>query len=224
MKYVNLGSSGLKVSTLCLGCMTYGVPRARRSSLDPARGAEPAADSARHWRLGINFFDTANAYSDGTSEEIVGRALKDYARREEVVLATKVFFPMTKATQRSRTLPQGYPGRHRRQPGASRHRLRRPVPDSSLGLRRRPSRRLIEALHDVVKAGKARYIGASSMYRLAVQQGAAHRRSIARLDAFHQHAGPLQPPLPGRGARDDAAVRRRRHRRHSPGARSPAAV
>src|SRR5258705_10941588 len=89
MEYVNLGQTGLKVSRVCLGCMTYGVPD---------RGAHPWSLTEEKSRpfikraleLGITFFDTANVYSDGTSEEIVGRALKDFAKREEVVLATKV--------------------------------------------------------------------------------------------------------------------------------------
>src|ERR1700694_3333648 len=94
MEYVKLGRTGLDVSRLCLGCMSYGVPE---------RGPHPWSldnDAARPFikqalDLGINFFDTANIYSDGTSEEIVGRALKDFAKRNEVVLATKVFFPMS---------------------------------------------------------------------------------------------------------------------------------
>src|SRR6185312_6561654 len=92
MEYVNIGRSGLRVSRLCLGCMSYGVPE---------RGAHPwtlGEDESRPYyrralELGINFFDTSNSYSDGTSEEILGRALRDLARREEVVIATKVFFP-----------------------------------------------------------------------------------------------------------------------------------
>src|SRR6201997_4850870 len=95
MDYTNLGKSGLKVSRLCLGCMSYGVP---------ARGAHPWTLDEEQSRpflrraveVGINFFDTSNSYSDGTSEEIVGRALRDFARREEVVLATKVFFQTPK--------------------------------------------------------------------------------------------------------------------------------
>src|SRR5260370_39840545 len=91
MDYVKLGSTGLKVSRLCLGCMSYGVPE---------RGTHPwTLDEEksrpfikRALELGINFFDTANSYSDGTSEEIVGRALRDFARREDVVMATKVYF------------------------------------------------------------------------------------------------------------------------------------
>src|SRR5216684_4069220 len=95
MDYVKLGSTGLKVSRLCLGCMTYGVPErgAHPWTLDEEK-SRPCIKRALE--LGINFFDTANAYSDGTSEEIVGRALRDFARRDEVVIATKVFHPMRK--------------------------------------------------------------------------------------------------------------------------------
>src|SRR5271167_3403770 len=95
MEYKNLGKSGLKVSRLCLGCMSYGIPE---------RGPHPWTLDEQTSRpfikksidAGINFFDTANVYSDGTSEEILGRALKDFSRRDEVVIATKVFFPMSK--------------------------------------------------------------------------------------------------------------------------------
>ena len=93
MDYTKLGRTGLDISRICLGCMTYGVPE---------RGAHPwtlPEDQSRPLirqaiEAGINFFDTANSYSDGTSEEIVGRALKDFARRDEIVLATKIYFPL----------------------------------------------------------------------------------------------------------------------------------
>src|SRR5690348_2976680 len=90
MEYVKLGSAGLEVSRICLGCMTFGIldRGAHRWTLDEDR-SRPLIRQALE--LGINFLDTANVYSDGTSEEIVGRAVKDFARREEVVLATKVF-------------------------------------------------------------------------------------------------------------------------------------
>src|SRR5258705_12716412 len=89
MKYVNLGSTGLQVSKLCLGCMTFGVPeRGDHSWTLPEPESRPLIRQALD--LGINFFDTANVYSDGTSEEIVGRALKDFVKRDDVVLATKV--------------------------------------------------------------------------------------------------------------------------------------
>src|SRR5512143_3523180 len=96
MLYTKLGNTGLDISRLCLGCMTYGVPE---------RGTHPwTLDEAASRPLirqaveaGINFFDTANSYSDGTSEEILGRALKEYARRDEIVVATKVYFPVRRA-------------------------------------------------------------------------------------------------------------------------------
>src|SRR4028119_759810 len=89
MDYVRLGRTGLKVSRLCLGCMTYGVPE-RGSHLWTLNDEESRPFIQRALELGINFFDTANVYSDGTSEEIVGRALRDFAHRDEVVIATKV--------------------------------------------------------------------------------------------------------------------------------------
>jgi len=162
MEYVKLGKTGLKVSRICLGCMTYGVPE---------RGTHPWSLVEEESRplirqaleLGINFFDTANTYSDGTSEEIVGRALKDFARREELVVATKVFAPMR-------------PGPNAK--GLSRKAIMTEVDASlkRLGMDyvdlyqihrwddTTPIEETIEALHDVVKAGKALYVGASSMY------------------------------------------------------------
>lgn len=162
MDYVTLGKTGLNVSRLCLGCMTYGVPD---------RGSHPWTLDEEQSRpfikraleLGINFFDTANSYSDGTSEEIVGRALNEFARREEVVIATKVFFPMREGANAR---------------GLSRKAI---MTEIDASLRRlgtdyvdlyqihrwdnhTPIEETLEALHDVIKAGKARYIGASSMY------------------------------------------------------------
>jgi len=162
MDYVNLGKTGLKVSRICLGCMSYGVPErgAHLWSLSEEK-SRPFIKSALD--SGINFFDTANVYSDGTSEEIVGRALKDFAKRDEIVLATKVHGQMRKD-------PNGR--------GLSRkaimteidHSLRRLGTDYvDLYQTHRwdydtPIEETLEALHDVIKAGKARYIGASSMY------------------------------------------------------------
>ena len=162
MDYVNLGRTGLKVSRVCLGCMTYGVPE---------RGAHPWSLDEEKSRpffrraldLGINFFDTANTYSDGTSEEIVGRALRDFARREEVVLATKVFYPMREGPNAR---------------GLSRKSIMIEIDASLRRLgtdyvdlyqihrwdKHTPIEETLAALHDVIKAGKARYIGASSMY------------------------------------------------------------
>jgi 1-deoxyxylulose-5-phosphate synthase len=95
VEYVNLGHTGIKVSRLCLGCMSYGVPERGLHpwTLDEAR-SRPFI--GRALELGINFFDTSNSYSDGTSEEIVGRALGDLARRDEVIIATKVYYPTRK--------------------------------------------------------------------------------------------------------------------------------
>jgi aryl-alcohol dehydrogenase-like predicted oxidoreductase len=161
MEYVNLGKSGLKVSRLCLGCMSYA---------DSTKGFHPWALNEEQGRpflkraleLGINFFDTANVYSAGTSEEILGRAVRDFGQRDEVVIATKVYSKM-------RDEPNGR--------GLSRKHIMREADDS---LRRlctdyidlyqthrwddhTPIEETMEALHDIVRAGKARYIGASSM-------------------------------------------------------------
>ena len=162
MEYVNLGKTGLKVSRVCLGCMTYGVPDrgAHPWSLDEEK-SRPFIKRALE--LGINFFDTANAYSDGTSEEIVGRALRDFARREEIVLATKVFFPMREGPNAR--------GLSRKsimiEIDASLRRLGTDYVDLYQIHRwdeHTPIEETLAALHDVIKAGKARYIGASSMY------------------------------------------------------------
>jgi aryl-alcohol dehydrogenase-like predicted oxidoreductase len=162
MKYTRLGRTGLTVSRICLGCMTYG---------EPARGAHPwTLDEAasrpllrRAVEAGINFFDTANAYSDGSSEEIVGRALKEFARRDEIVVATKVRFASRRAPNVG---------------GLSRKAIFHEIDASlqRLGMdhvdlyqihrwdAHTPIDETMQALHDAVKAGKARYIGASSMF------------------------------------------------------------
>lgn len=159
MDYVGLGSTGLKVSRLCLGTMTYGTPAWRPWVLDEAASRPFIKRALEH---GINFFDTANMYSRGVSEEVVGRALKDYARRDEVVIATKVFYPVDEE--------QGQ--------GLSRQQISRAIDESlrRLGVdyvdlyqihrfdEHTPIEETLEALSDVVRAGKARYIGASSMY------------------------------------------------------------
>lgn len=162
MDYVRLGRTGIEVSRICLGCMTYGDPnRGAHTWTLPEEQARPFL--RRAIELGINFFDTANTYSDGSSEEILGRAIRDFANRDEVVIATKVYFPMSK-------------GRNAR--GLSRKAI---MANIDASLRRlgmdyvdlyqihrwdydTPIEVTLEALHDVVKAGKARYIGASSMY------------------------------------------------------------
>jgi aryl-alcohol dehydrogenase-like predicted oxidoreductase len=158
MDYVRLGSTELNVSRLCLGTMTYGTPNWRPWVLDEATSRPFIKRALEH---GINFFDTANMYSLGVSEEVVGRALKDFARRDDVVIATKAYYPVDDE--------QGQ--------GLSRRQIMRAVDESlkRLGIDcidlyqihrfddRTPIEETCEALHDVVKAGKARYIGASSM-------------------------------------------------------------
>jgi 1-deoxyxylulose-5-phosphate synthase len=162
MDYVKLGKTGLSVSRICLGCMTYGEPE-RGNHLWTLNETESRPFIKRALDGGINFFDTANVYSDGSSEEIVGRALLDYVPRNEVVLATKVHGPMRKDSN----------GR-----GLSRKAI---MAEIDASLRRlgtdfidlyqihrfddhTPIEETLEALHDVVKAGKALYIGASSMH------------------------------------------------------------
>jgi aryl-alcohol dehydrogenase-like predicted oxidoreductase len=162
MEYVKLGSTGLEVSRICLGCMSFGIPDrgSHTWSLDE-EASRPLIRRALD--AGITFFDTANVYSDGTSEEIVGRALAEYAQRDEIVLATKVHGRMrpgpnggglsrkaimTEIDHSLRRLGTDY---------VDLYQIHRWDPDT-------PIEETMEALHDVVKAGKARYIGASSMY------------------------------------------------------------
>ena len=162
MKYVKLGKTGLDVSVICLGCMSYGTPD--RGSHEWTLGDDDSRPFLRRAvESGINFFDTANVYSDGTSEEIVGKALADFARRDEVVLATKVHGTMRKG-------PNGG--------GLSRKVIMHEIDASLRRLgtdyvdlyqihrwdRHTPIEETLEALHDVVRAGKALHIGASSMY------------------------------------------------------------
>jgi len=160
MDYINLGKSGLKVSRICLGCMSYEVTPAERPWHLDEEHARPFI--RRALELGINYFDTANMYSSGDSELVLGRALRDFARREEVVIATKVFYPMRGDANGG---------------GLSRKAI---MTEIDASLRRlgtdhvdlyqihrwdaaTPIEETLEALHDVVKAGKARYLGASSM-------------------------------------------------------------
>jgi 1-deoxyxylulose-5-phosphate synthase len=160
MQYANLGRTGLKVSRICLGMMTYGTPTWRDWVLDEEQ-SRPFIQRALE--MGINFFDTADIYSNGVSEEVTGRALRDFARREEVVLATKVYFPMGKKPNAG-----GLSRKHIMEAiDASLRRLGTDYVDLYQIHRwdaNTPIEETIEALHDVVKAGKARYIGASSMY------------------------------------------------------------
>ncbi len=167
MEYIRLGKTGLQVSRICLGCMSYGEPA--KGPLTPGSHAWTLndADSQPFLKqaldLGINFFDTANVYSRGASEEVLGRFLKSNTRRENTVIATKVHSPM-------RDEPNGS-GLSRKaifnEIDASLRRLQTDYVDLYQTHRwddETPVEETLEALHDVVKAGKARYIGASSMY------------------------------------------------------------
>jgi aryl-alcohol dehydrogenase (NADP+) len=160
MNYVRLGQTGLKVSRICLGTMTYGTSKWRDWVLDEA---ESRPFIRRALELGINFFDTADMYSVGVSEEVVGRALKDFARRDEVVLATKVFNAMSDDVNN-----RGLSRKHIMDAiDASLRRLGTDYVDLYQIHRwdyETSIEETMEALHDVVKAGKARYIGASSMF------------------------------------------------------------
>jgi aryl-alcohol dehydrogenase (NADP+) len=160
MDYVNLGRSGLKVSRICLGTMTYGSPAWRDWVLDEAE-SRPFIERALE--LGINFFDTADVYSQGASEEVLGRALRDMASRDEVVIATKVYNPMGSGPN-----DRGLSRKHIMSAiDASLRRLGTDYVDLYQIHRldaETPMEEMLEALHDVVKAGKVLYIGASSMF------------------------------------------------------------
>ena len=185
MEYVNLGNTGLKVSRLCLGMMSYGSPQWREWVLDSS-ASRPFVRLAVE--RGINFFDTANAYSFGASEEVTGKLLAEFARREEVVIATKVFMAMSDRPNRR---------------GLSRKHIMDSIEES---LRRlgtdyvdlyqvhrfdpeTPVEETMEALHDVVKRGYARYVGASSMYawQFAKALFTAERRGWSRFVSMQNH-------------------------------------
>lgn len=161
MEYIRFGNTGMKVSRLCLGTMTYGIPTERWPWALNEEQSRPFIQKALE--LGINFFDTADIYSNGKSEEVVGRALRDFATRDEVVLATKVFNPMGPGPN-----DKGLSRKHIMSAiDASLKRLGTDYVDLYQIHRwdyETPIEETMEALHDVVKAGKARYIGASSMY------------------------------------------------------------
>jgi aryl-alcohol dehydrogenase (NADP+) len=185
MEYVRLGSTGLKVSRICLGTMTYGTPEWRPWILDEAASRPFFVRALEH---GINFFDTADMYSRGVSEEVVGRAMHELAGRDQVVIATKAFYPLRDGPN---------------QRGLSRKHLFSAI-DASL---RRlgtdyvdlyqihrfdydtPIEETLEALHDIVKAGKARYIGASSMHawQFATMLHAAEARGWTRFVSMQNH-------------------------------------
>jgi 1-deoxyxylulose-5-phosphate synthase len=193
MEYVKLGTSGLEVSRLSLGCMSYGVPdRGTHPWTLDEEAARPLIRQALD--AGVTFFDTANGYSAGTSEEIVGRALAKTTRREEIVIATKVYFEVD-----SETAGAGRPNRA----GLSRKAIMTEIDNS---LRRlgtdyvdlyqihrfdphTPVEETMEALHDLVKAGKVRYIGASSMYawQFSKMQYTAERHGWTKFVSMQNH-------------------------------------
>ncbi|MDX1615211.1 MAG: aldo/keto reductase [Candidatus Promineifilaceae bacterium] len=160
MDYVNLGRSGLKVSRLCLGTLTFGTPKWRDYVLNEE---ESRPLIRRALELGINFFDTADMYSLGVSEEVVGRALRDFAKRSDVIIATKVYFRMSQRPNDR---------------GLSRQHIMDAVDKSlrRLGVdyidlyqihrwdHHTPIEETLQALHDLIRSGKVRYIGASSMF------------------------------------------------------------
>ncbi|HUF23390.1 MAG TPA: aldo/keto reductase [Vicinamibacterales bacterium] len=163
MEFVKLGTTGADVSRLCLGCMTYGdASKGSHPWTLPEEASRPLIRQAID--LGINFFDTANMYSGGTSEEFLGRALREFARRDEVVVATKIYFPIRKNVPNSAGL-----SRKAIMAGIDASLTRLGMDYVDLYQIHRwdyatPIEETLEALHDVVKAGKARYIGASSMH------------------------------------------------------------
>jgi 1-deoxyxylulose-5-phosphate synthase len=193
MEYRRLGTTGLSVSRICLGCMSYGDPDATIPGQTlgwkwALREEESRPFFKRALELGINFFDTANVYSFGASEEITGRALKDFARREDIVIATKVFSMM-------RPGPSGR--------GLSRKAILHEIDASLKRLgtdyvdlyqihrwdEATPIEETMEALHDVVKAGKARYLGASSMWawQFAKAQHVAESSGWTRFVSMQNH-------------------------------------
>ncbi|KUO09052.1 aldo/keto reductase [Streptomyces sp. DSM 15324] len=187
MQYVKLGSTGLDVSRICLGCMTYGLPdRGTHEWTLDEEASRPLIRQALD--AGITFFDTANVYSDGTSEEIVGRALRDFARRDEIVLATKVH-------GRMRPGPNGGGLSRKAVLSELDHSLTRLGTDyvDLYQIHRydpyTPVEETMEALHDVVKAGKVRYIGASSMYawQFSKMQYTAERHGWTRFVSMQNH-------------------------------------
>ncbi len=187
MEYTRLGRTGLQVSRIALGCMTFGEPE--RGGHPWTLPEEQSRPIIRHaLEQGVTFLDTANVYSDGSSEEIVGRAVKEFSRREDVVLATKVH-------GRMRPGPNGAGLSRRAVMGeidASLSRLQTDHVDLYQIHRWDPETPLeetLEALHDVVKAGKARYIGASSMWawQFATALHTAERNGWTRFVSMQDH-------------------------------------
>jgi len=197
MDFTNLGQTGLKVSRICLGMMTYGTSQWRPWILDEA-DARPIVQRAVE--LGVNFFDTADMYSAGASEELTGKFLREFTRRDEVVIATKVFFPVDMAFKGGfgNSVPQ-----QRNTSGLSRKRIFAAVEASLKRLAvdyidlyqihrwdyETPIEETMEALHDLVKSGKVRYIGASSMWawQFAKAQHTAQSNGWVRFVSMQNH-------------------------------------
>src|ERR1700754_1479135 len=187
MDYIKLGRTGLDVSPIAIGAMTYGVPdRGHPAWSLPEEQSRPLIKQALD--AGINFFDTANLYSQGTSEEILGRALKDFADRDDVVIATKVRHPMRpgpngRGLSRKAIMPQAHPP------------LRRLGTDYidlyqiHRNDRSTPLEETLEALSDLVRAGKVRYLGASSMHawEFAKALHLQHEHGWARFVSMQDH-------------------------------------
>lgn len=175
MEYTKLGNSGLDVSKICLGCMGFGDPVNWQHKW-VIKEEESRKVIKQALDMGINFFDTANVYSNGVSEEILGRAIKDFVNRDEVVIATKVFFNSTKALSDEKKEPNSM--------GLSRKAIMSSIEKSLKRLQtdyidlyiihrwdyNTPIEETMEALHDLVKSGKVRYIGASAMYAWQFQK------------------------------------------------------
>jgi aryl-alcohol dehydrogenase-like predicted oxidoreductase len=199
MQYVRLGQTGLKVSSICLGMMTYGTPQWRPWVLDEAASA-PLVKHAVD--LGLNFFDTADMYSAGESEVLTGKFLKAYCKREEVVVATKLYYPV-ELEFKGGAASDARPARRPNMDGLSRKRIFHAVDASlrRLGLDyidlyqihrldpETPLEETMEALHDVVKSGKVRYLGASSMWawQFAKAQQLAKEHGWTRFVSMQNH-------------------------------------
>ncbi|WHZ11169.1 MAG: putative oxidoreductase, YajO family [Burkholderiaceae bacterium] len=199
MQYTHLGNTGLEVSRICLGMMTYGSPQWRPWVLGEA-DALPVVKHAVD--LGVNFFDTADMYSAGESEELTGRFVKMLCRREEVVIATKLYFPVDMAFHADREA-RGSPARRPNLSGLGRKRIFHAVDASLQRLgcdyidlyqihrldAQTPIEETMEALHDVVKSGKVRYIGASSMWawQFAKAQQLAKEHGWTRFVSMQNH-------------------------------------
>jgi aryl-alcohol dehydrogenase (NADP+) len=185
MDYVSLGRSGLKVSRICLGVMTYGDPAWRAWILSEEQGRPFIR---RALERGINFFDTADMYSRGTSEEVLGRAIRDFARRDHVVIATKAFYPMSEDPNdrglSRKHLMSSIDGSLRRlgTDYVDLYQIHRYDPET-------PIEETLCALDDIVRAGKARYIGASSMaaWQFARALYLADRHGWTRFVSMQDH-------------------------------------